>query len=319
MKQTKQYQDGQLSIIGIHATILSILTAAFTAYSFHVNSVFQEMELEVIEQAERINNIGFYRYYYLPTSEEVSLSQTPNIEEVKNRVIQMMQLLSNHPADSPALERFNLPSNPADRAEKALQLINIIAHRYPFPNGIVITDSGRIMSPASPQPRVFGSIDDVVSWLDDLDEILDPTVFLRVMPDIFLSTEYVKYFEALRDRDKDLLLRQKKDRWLQVMGVMEPEIIFHNFLKGLRTADEIATSTEYLLEKMHRYRQSRVQRISIQWIFGLTACVFIASVIIPMACKRASRIFWIYIPSIYYVVLLFFLFNAINKASIASL
>ena len=90
-KNVKHYQNGQLSIAGIHATILSILIALISAYSFHVHSVIQEMELEVINTAHKINKIPFLRYAYLPPY-DFSLPKDAN--ETIEKFIYMYLLLS---------------------------------------------------------------------------------------------------------------------------------------------------------------------------------------------------------------------------------
>jgi len=298
----KNYQNGQLPIIGIHATILSILIAIFSAYSFHVHNVIQNMELEVINTAEKINKITFLRYSYLPSNDFPLPEET---KEIIHNFTHIFLLLSNTPHDAQDLKEYEIPKDPSERPEKAIQLMNVIAHRYPFPNALWKTESG--WSQKSPEPIVFGNMNDVSNWLLDLNEILKVTGLFRNIPDKFLSEKYLEYFRSLEKTKEELIQRARNDTILQIMGIIEPRIIFSNFIEGLNRAEEISLETEYKLRKIEEYRKSRLSRTILRLSIVTTGIVFIISVIVPIVFKGASRVFWIFIPSGYYLIVFIYI------------
>ena len=300
------YQTGQLSITGIHATVLSILIAFLTAYAFHVYNVIQDMELKVIDTAARINNIPFIRYSYLPPND---FSLPKDKEERTHIIIHIIKLLSSFPHDGQT--SYEIPEDPADRAEKAMQLMNVIAHRYPFPEGLWKTDGG--WNQERPHQIVFGNINDVVSWLIDLNEILRVTTFFRSMPDTFLSRNYLRYFEALEKKKEALIQQARKDPFLPFMGTIKPRVIFGNFINGLNKAEIVALETEYKLNKMNKYTETHLSRNKVLFTILTTGIVFFLSVIVPVVFRGANRIFWVYVPSVYYVIIFIYIVKEVIR------
>jgi hypothetical protein len=295
-KNIEHYRSGQLPITGIHATILSILIAIFSAYSFYVHNAIQEMELELINTAEKINRIPFLRYAYLPPND---FSLPKDAEERGKILTNIVLLLSGNPQDGSY--PIEIPENQADRAEKAIQLMNIIAHRYPFPDALWKTKGGWNIGPR--EPIIFGNVNDVSNWLLDLNGILRTTRLFRYSPNEFLSESYLDYFKQLKRKKVELIQRAKNDRLLQAQGIIEPKIIFSNFVEGLNKAEEVSLAAEYMLTKIDKYRNSHLSRNILRIAIFLTVFVFFASVIVPIVFKHANRTFWICIPSIYYLII----------------
>lgn len=300
-KNIEHYQSGQLPIAGIHATILGILIAIFSAYSFYVHNVIQEMELELINTAEKINKIPFLRYSYLPPDD---FSLPKDSEERIKILVNIITLLSGNPHN--AQYGIEIPENQADRAEKAFQLINIIAHRYPFPDTLRKTKGGWSIGP--PEPLIFGNVNDVSNWHLDLSGILNTTKLFRYLPNEFLSKNYLDYFKSLERKKAELIQRAKNDRVLQIQGIIEPKIIFSNFIEGLNKAEEVSLAIEYKLKKIDKYSNSHLSRNILRIVICLTLLIFFTSVIVPIIFKHANKIFWIYIPSIYYLIIIVYFF-----------
>ena len=94
-----------------------------SSYYIFTQDKIHEMEMQALREAERINQVEFVRAYYYPKPEEfLKYTDPKNVEESMKLVVFLIMLFSDR-TQAPGTE---IPKIPADRAEKALQIMNFL-------------------------------------------------------------------------------------------------------------------------------------------------------------------------------------------------
>ena len=222
-----------LGIAAIHATVLTILIGIISAYFIFAQDKIHEMEMQAIREAEKINQIQFVWSYYWPSQDFCTKYNNPeNIEETIKMVIFLYSLLSERNTH-PGME---IPKRPADRAEKALQIMNLLVHRYPFPEAVSSRSGSISFFPAN--PLLFKDKVEIAKWSGDLERLLGSMKLFIYMRQVFIGEKMNEYFQALYSQTKELRAKWKTDLSLQVMGYIDPYFVFNDYILNLQKANE---------------------------------------------------------------------------------
>ena len=142
------------------------------------------------------------RAYYYPKPEEfLKYGDPKNVEESMKLVVFLVMLFSDR-TQAPGME---IPKMPADRAEKALQIMNFLVHRYPFPESVSVSPGSVSFFPA--KPLLFKDGAAIARWSQDLDRVIDG---MSMWPSV-LSKTIDQYLQALKSRDEKLLAEWTTD------------------------------------------------------------------------------------------------------------
>lgn len=287
-----------LGIAGIHATVLTILIGITSAYYIFTQDKIHEMEMQALREAERINQVEFVRAYYYPKPAEfLKYSDPKNVEQSMKLVVFLIMLFSDR-TQAPGME---IPKTPADRAEKALQIMNFLVHRYPFPESVSLSPGSVSFSP--PKPLVFKDRVEVAKWSEDLDRVIGG---MSMWPGI-LSKTIDQYLQALKSRDEKLLTQRKSEYGLQVQGFIDPYFVFNDYLQNFRKAYDINRSVKVYLDKVGLLERRFVPKKQMLMAIGSTFLAFFCGVVFPLLTGRVWRVFLLLIPCLFYICAFSFL------------
>jgi hypothetical protein len=283
-------------VAAIHATVLSILIGAFSAYFIYVHGEIREKQQEAMNKAEQINKIQFVRSAYLPRGREIFMAEgSKDIEGVRKNLIELALLTSIQPGGTPIGDgHLKIPEDPAVRAERMLQIMNVVSHRYPFPKAVEGSSQFR------PEPVQFTDILVLRQWINDLRDVLTVLKPVTHFLPLLYPGQVSPYLEALSVMEKENIEKSKTDPVYKIMGEVNPYIAFNNFINGMLQADEIYFSTLNAL-----IRADNIQKNSISKpLFLVVLCggliVFIFGVILPLVSSRVNAFLYIYLPLTYY-------------------
>ena len=298
----EQRSSRTLAIAGIHATVLTILIGITSAYYIFARDKIHEMEMQGIREAEKINQVQFVRSYYWPSQDYFSKYNNPrNIGETIKMIVYLYSLLSGSKTH-PGME---IPKMGADRAERALQIMNLVVHRYPFPESISLS-SGSVSS-FPPKPLLFKDRATIAKWSDDLEKLLSSmNLFIYTRP-LFIGEKMNEYFQALYSRDKELREKWKTDYSLQVMGYIDPYFVFNDYISNLQKADGISRSVKFYLDKIDSLEQRLAPKLEMWIVIGFIFLAFFCGVILPLLRVRVRQVFLLWIPCCSYIIAFYFL------------
>ena len=297
----KERSARALAIAGIHATVLTILIGITSAYYIFARDKIYEMEMQALREAEKINQVQFVQSYYRPNPDAFSKYNDPrNIKQAINLILSLYAVLSEGKTTG-----FEIPKMPADRAEKALQIMNLLVHRYPFPESISLSPGS--VSSFPPKPLLFNDRAEIAKWSDDLEKLLDTMrLFIYARP-LFIVEKMNEYFQALHSRDKELREKWKTDYSLQVEGYINPYFIFNDYVSNLQKADGIDRSVKFYLDKINSLERRLAPKKEMWTVIGFIFLAFFCGVILPLFRVRVRQVFLLWIPCFSYVIIFSFL------------
>jgi len=318
---------------------LCFFMAIVVSFSVYYKGVLFKLESDVLKEAEKINDISFMRSPYVSSAKLGSWEDNTrrvleqnrknfNIKIVKEKdVSKITKPSKSKPSDIEELFRYLgflydphfpfskddpnysigdnkfIPKDKANRGEEILEVINILGHCYLFPEAPFKTDG--VFKEGAYEKKHFMNIDDVRSWLEGLN------VFVFESKKFLYKIRFVPenvYLKALSERDKKLIEKWKKSRHLKSFGNISPKKIFDDFIENVRKVIGIATSTQNQIERSEKRIKSLPQKSHIILIYILIGIVFISSVIAPLLCAKLPSYFYIRIPNLFYVGLIFYMF-----------
>lgn len=284
-----------LAFAGIHATVLTILIGIMSGYCIFARDKIHEMEMQTLMEAERINQMHFARSYYLPSKNDFAKYNDPrNIDQKLEMFVYITILLSPNQA-VPGME---VPTLPADRAERALQLLNMLVHQYPFPEAI--SSIGGSISMFTPRQLLFKDRTEVTRWADDMEKLLRSMHLFIYMGKSYVGQQMMEYLQALHTRDRMLRKRWSTDFFLQVLGQADSLYLFEDCIRNLQKAEEINRSVKFSLAKLEMQERRLIPTNQLLLFSLFTMIAFFSGVIMPMCARRVRRIFLFWIPCTFY-------------------
>jgi hypothetical protein len=287
-----------LGIAGIHATIITILIGVTSAYYIFTQDKIHEIEMQTIREAEKINQVKFAPSFYKPSRDDFSKYNEPkNIEQTIN-LLPFLYVLLSEANNLPGME---IPKTPADRAERALQIMSLLVHRYPFPESISEGSS------FPPKPLQFRDKVVIAKWSYDLENLIRSMRLFIYMTPMFIGERMNEYFQALYIRDKELHERWKTNLGLQAVGYVDPYFLFNDYIRNLQRADEINRSVRFYLDKVELLERRFVTKKQMLVVIGFTFLAFFCGVVLPLFTGRVRRVFLLWIPCGFYIFAFSFL------------
>ena len=286
-----------LGIAGIHATVLTILIGITSAYYIFTRDKIHEMEMQALREAEKINQVQFVRAYYWPNADDFSKYNDPKT----NPGLFLWMLFSDRTQAQNPTPEIEIPKLPADRAEKALQIMNFLVHRYPFPEST--SSSSGSVSFFPPKPLLFKDRAAIVKWSEDLERVVGS---MSMWPGV-LGKSVAEYLQALTSRNKELIEQWKTDHFLQVQGHIDPYLVYNDYIQNFGRAYEINQSVKFYLNKVDMLESRLVPKKQMLIVIGSTFLAFFCGVVLPLFTGRVRRVFLLWIPCGFYIFAFSFL------------
>jgi hypothetical protein len=290
-----------LVIAGIHATVLTILISITSAYYIFTQDKIREMEMQILWEAEKINQVKFVRTFYSPTPSEFSKYSDPKTD-LTAFVWNLFSLYPDMTHAQNLIPEMEIPTLPADRAAKALKAMNFLVHRYPFPESI--GGSSNEVSLFDPKPLAFRDIAEVAKWVEDLAIAVDK---IRTMP-VLIEKRINDCLSDLKSRNKEWDEEWEKDHVDRtIMGEIDPYIIYDNYIHNIQNAYEISRSVKFYLNRVEMLGSRFVPKAQIIMVIVFTFLVFFSGVILPLFTDRVLRVALLLIPCGFYILAFSFL------------
>ncbi|MBC8179177.1 MAG: hypothetical protein H8E19_17385 [Deltaproteobacteria bacterium] len=305
-----------ISIAAIHATILTILISFVSAYGIFKRTRIQEIENEIIDQAEKINLVKFEGSIYFPSNQMEDLNIKENIyqyaDEIRDSIGVMPPGKPFEINDSGEIffssKEISLEEK-SQEAKKALALMNIIFHYYPFPISYKKLKDKRGWDVESPTEYIyFQNVGDVKQWLTDIKRVI------KAFNWVFTWLPYAKY-----NSESLLALNEVEKKKMQNIGPLPidlrritPSSILKNYVQGYHSVKTVIKDTEYNLKRFNRLKRDFPKctfLLSISAIF----LTFIIGVMLPMIKPNIDPFFLIWIPILFYIIAFGFIFIKILR------
>ena len=252
--------SNQKDMAAIHATVLSIMVGVFSAYFLYINGVINTKKFDAMSMAENINKIQFDRWFYFPDDENIILASGPSdMEKLIHQIVELTLLSSNTPGGM-NLGDYKIPKDPAERAERILEIMNVIAHRYPFPKSIDINSGGHSQFRA--EPIIFTSFEQLCQWSDDLEKIINSLKSVTSHLPIFFPEQLDSYLRALSVREKDNIENAKDNLVEKIRGERNPYTIVNAFIRKMNEVENIYYTTSVEINRVKELQKRFGSKIS---------------------------------------------------------
>lgn len=308
-----------ISIAAIHATILTILIGFVSAYGIFKRTTIENAKIEVLEQAEEINIVNFATAIYFPKNQLEDLKLGEEIARYADDIrvyLGMPKPGSRLEIDESGKLIFPSekarPEEQAQEAEKALALMNIIFHQYPFPIVYRKLKDKRGWDVESPKENIhFRDIDDVKKWLSDIRQIT--SAFSWVFRFLPLSRYNSVNLLALNEVQKKRIQSLANLPISIDVGVANtPLSIVRNYVTGYRFVENVIKKTK---DKMTRLSKLKRGFPKYTILLAITAIflTFVSGVLLPMIRPNLGSIFLIWVPFVFYFSAFGFIFLKILR------
>ena len=309
----KTGSSNDISIVGIHASILSIIIAFLSMYGLFVFGKLDDLEHQAFSEALKINNVHLMYTYKSPRHQFIHLLNV----EPKLRYLTVLDSIKNIFL-SDFNENYKNGMNPtSDFGEKGTNLLcnmTVLENIYPFATYIYFDENGKVLDKETKEPVIFDSLNDIRMWIEDIDKIVLNIHFLYIakqskLTELFQEAE--KAWHAKYPVKEDELLSSGQYSSADIEDLMRGKLIINNFrndfFENIAETQNILLRTRKILEDYDLYKNKHISKKAFScWL--LFACIsFISSVIIPLLFNKTKRIFIIYIPLSFYSTIIIFI------------
>lgn len=308
-----------ISIVSINATLIGIFTALYLAYNIVNFSRIQDLEIDALKTAEKINQIKNKQIRY-----PAGLSGNPELSSYRNQFLYIYQL--SKPEGFRNLNVIGLNKELSNRGGTIIHTLNKIVTNYPFP-GYKVKSRKRaeiVMLQQSPVPIFFDNFDELREWDSEMFELLKGYEFLKTL--IEAGEFSYKPLDALSNKMdliehiyngkmytcKDLIniLTNDDDIYNRVQHLIkDPRVDFNEMIKSIDIANNIWVETNYRVTLAEGYRNKMSPKPEAFFVLSSFLIIFISGVIFPLIDNSIHKVFYIYFPTIMYVLIFSYVFK----------
>ena len=259
--------------------------------------------MQALEEAEKINEATFLASYYLPDVDGYSLPEsTQDLFEIARATYSILYEFKGY-------EKKHFPANkaiakdPAKRAKKALQLLNVLLHRYPFPNSIELT--GNAWTKTEPRSIEFKSIEGMRRWIGDLETVYGELRLLQLFIKAWGPPSCV---QALADKNKGLIENRDLFPFGSIFGSADPTLLLDDFAVNVNKVSDILSSTKSKLNRVNIFKSGTLPKwLTILGLILWTAA-FISGVVMPLFFRSVRKWVLLYFPVGVYGIMIVLVF-----------
>jgi hypothetical protein len=196
----------------------------------------------------------------------------------------------------------SLPQAQDQRAQKALGIMMALTNKYPFPAKTFKTKEGRIGIRGTPEPIMFGDLEEARQWVKAMDKLTRPLGgLLRFEPNC-LSTLLFNFSQS----DRVITKREHEKEmppWMSSSPEsVEPVVSYVYFINKLKAGRDTMTSASYYVQRADTLRARYPSMTVIFSSLLIVGLAFTCGVILPLLVQSVKSIFIIYIPFLSYVI-----------------
>lgn len=307
-------KKSNFSLIGIHATILSIVITFLSAYGLFVFEKLDEIEYQAFSEYLKINDVYLASTYKSPRHQFPYLLNIPCNLRYKKIVENFWRLASDDLINS---SNKNKPTE-KEIAENGFDLIcnmTVLQNMYPYPTRISFNKEGEVIFNNKIQKLKFNSIDELRNWINDIDEILRVTLFFYsqrkgkldelILAAMSAAEKKFPPFESEEELDNKYTPGEKND-----LLKMKKSIVYisaSEFFRNMEKTQKIFIDTKKMIDDYDLYKNRHINKDIFAIGLILTFIAFITSVIIPMLINISYRIFEVWIPVATYLIIFSYL------------
>lgn len=309
-----------MSVVSIHATVLSILFATITALAALLYSRGIDVKNEIFNKARRINDVNFY--FQLNPKPLKNPQDHAERRAIMKRFHFLVTANGEDVMDPETCSTLRLTL--AEQGERVLSIMSSLASNYPFKisNEWAPDGSDNIVGYGQPKNREFARLEDVRLWTKDVTEIADS--YLRYAnlykPKIqqILDAHEVEYRrtegfpeQAMRLPGVDISGPPSSN----TTGTTQPAFshsLASEFFQNLQVARGIAREVEWGFSELDEHKKKHP--VSTLITFSLLAGVaFLTGVIAPLLYPQLSKLFLLGFPIAVYVILFLYLLHTVGR------
>lgn len=318
-----------LTIVSINATIIGILVALVVAVAVYYKQIVREAELQVIQEADKINSVVFERsaYYHegskspwgmnIVTSlnmDRTKLKIKKNIESTvskydvpvsKSDISELYRYLDflSDPL-YPQGNEFNysignekyIPRDGANRGEEIMIVVNYLSQADIFPESAFPSP---LAFKEGPQRQIyFLRVDDVKNWLIKVETFVSGFKKHKYSETIFPGT---KFIDSLKSRDRQLIEKWKASPVRRSFGYLDPEYLLNDFRNKSEIVRSVADNTRHAYNK-YEFLSKRYSLFPLFVILVALLIIFIAGVAIPLFNNNVNQYIYVHLPVTVYVL-----------------
>lgn len=328
----KEKHDDRFAMVGLNATIISILIAIVSAYVLYVSESLHSAELRALSEADKINEVFFARSAYFPPTGFEPFAQDVNqsINYVRSKLflskVEEKQIsVINEPkttADIDELWRYLhflvnpywpygksdadhdlgnnkfIPSVAANRGEEILRMLNILGHCYLFPASPM--ESRASFYVKFPQRMYFKNMQELSGWLDGVDHFVRGYNEMRAVTTLMPQGNWMK---ELQKRDEKLIAIWESSQLLLTKGHLAPSFLSENFQTTADKVSEIVYRTHHEVNRFEKLMDRYLPRWVIVILLLILLCLFVFGVVAPILNNQLSDLYYKKIPLCTYVII----------------
>ena len=248
-----------------------------------------------MSKAEEINKIHFARNaYFFKNKDSFMASNSQDMEDLRKQLVALSLLTSM--TSGGIISDYDIPKDPAQRAEDILSTINIIVHRYPFPKA-VDGNSGSF-SQFRPEPIIFTDFDYLEQWVEDIGTVITILKPVTAIAPLFYPEYLNSYLNALTNSENE-----KKAKGIlpeKILGESNPYVIFNDFINGMAQVKEVYYSNLFELNRAKQLQSTLLSKTYLSIVLLGGFVIFIIGVFLPLSAIQLNPFYYLYFPLVYY-------------------
>lgn len=307
-----------LSLVGIHASILSIIIALLSAYGLFVFGNLDELEYRAFSEYSKINNLALLNRYRSPRHQFQYLLDIPTSQQYKSVIREIWQIASIDLSNNPQKVKYN-DENIMESGIQLLCGMTVLQNIYPYATRITFNSDGEVVYIDSVKKVELHSIDEIRQWIEDIDSVLKVALYFYSQRKGRLD-ELVSYatfaienkfppFESDEELNKMYTQGDKSDlkRWRKSLAAS----IVNKFFQNIEQTQQIFINTKKIIEDYDLYDNRHINKTIFAIGILLTFIAFITSVIIPIILNIRIRLFDVWVPVSTYIIIFTYLISKI--------
>jgi len=308
-----------LNLIGIHASILSIIIAFFAAYGFFVFGNLDELEYRAFSEYSKINDIELTFKYRSPRHQFKHLLDIPPKSQYQPVLDQIWNIAITDLMNTMYDDKKRVIEN----AELGIQLLcnmTVLQNIFPYATRISFDTDGNVLDKKNIDKIEISSLDNIRNWLKDIDKVLQNTMFIysyrkgkldELITSASLAIEKkMPPFESENELAEKYTPGDKKDilSWRKTIA---PSLV-NKFFQNIGETQKIFMNTKKIIDDYDLYNNRHINRTVFSIGLILTFLAFTVSVIFPLIFNSVPKLFDIWIPvSVYLIIFLFLIFEIV--------
>lgn len=275
----------KITIADIHATIFSIIIGFISAYALYAYSKVNEIELQVIEEASKINK--FQVKYTSSIDRTLDTSETTERENIIEQLTKIGMKFStyDHVNSSKEIAKTPLPSTSLEKGLLTLKLLSNLYTHYPFSTKLLDYSGNTPVKPVK-----LNTVEDVKKWVVDMEKTLQSLLWtLRSHKKV-----HQENFDAVESYEIELFKSAPEN----LKSTNKHQI--QNYIDTADSAEELISSVNSLLIQIDGRKPNKAVVISsiVISIIGI-----VCGVLIPMINKEVKLFIVLWIPIMCYLVI----------------